>query len=76
MRSWTYWLGGYPSEITMYKHMVDVDTELDLTWAFWIYCLLFICFSIYSVIYQNHTFEKVDDVYYEYLENLKLKEIN
>jgi hypothetical protein len=40
MRAWTYWIGGYPSEIKIYGALVSGE-ELELTWAFWIYVAIF-----------------------------------
>jgi len=44
MRGWTYFLGGYPSEIEMYSYMAHPDSEeLDFTGLFWFYVALFVC---------------------------------
>jgi len=42
MRGWTYFLGGYPSEMEMYNMMANPDSpELDFTGLFWFYVALF-----------------------------------
>jgi hypothetical protein len=42
MRGWTYFLGGYPSEMEMYSMMANPDSaELDFTGLFWFYVALF-----------------------------------
>jgi len=42
MRGWTYYLGGFPSEMEMYNMMAQPDsTDLDFTGLFWFYVALF-----------------------------------
>jgi hypothetical protein len=47
MRSWTKWCGGYPSEVDTYAALLNGE-EIELTWAFWLYCVIFIGSTIYS----------------------------
>lgn len=43
MRGWTYYLGGYPSEIEMYNMMANPDSEpLDFNGLFWFYVALWV----------------------------------
>jgi len=54
MRGWTYFLGGYPSEIEMYSYMSQSDSgELDLTGLFWFYLALFVGGTILFVYIQS-----------------------
>jgi len=42
MRGWTYYLGGYPSEMEMYDMMMTSDSDpLEFTGLFWLYVALF-----------------------------------
>lgn len=46
MRGWTYFLGGYPSEMEMYSMMANPDSaELDFNGLFWFYVALFVAGS-------------------------------
>jgi MFS family permease len=43
MRGWTYYLGGYPSEMEMYNMMANPDSEpLDFNGLFWFYVALWV----------------------------------
>jgi hypothetical protein len=52
MRAFSHWIGGYPSEFEMYAALAS-DEDLELTWAFWIYCLVFAVLSVGSYKYQK-----------------------
>lgn len=43
MRGWTFFLGGFPSEMEMYNMMAYPDSEdLDFNGLFWFYVALFV----------------------------------
>jgi hypothetical protein len=51
MRGWTYYFGGYPSEVDMYYDMINPEyTDLEFTTAFWVYVALFFA-GIYAFVY-------------------------
>jgi hypothetical protein len=52
MRAFTHWIGGYPSEIQMYAAIAS-DEEVELTYAFWIYCVVFAIASFGSYKFQK-----------------------
>lgn len=53
MRGWTYYFGGYPSEMDMYENMSNPDLELEFTAAFWLYVALFFIGTFAFVRIQN-----------------------
>lgn len=42
MRGWTYYFGGFPSEMEMYSMMAHENSDpLEFTWMFWLYVAIF-----------------------------------
>lgn len=63
MRGWTYYLGGFPSEMEMYNMMANPDSvELDFTGLFWFYVALF-AGGIFAFVYiqGNWDYAKGED---------------
>ena len=55
MRGWTYFLGGYPSEMEMYSMMANPDSaELDFNGLFWFYVALFVG-GVFAFVYIQST---------------------
>ena len=55
MRGWTYFLGGYPSEMEMYSMMANPDSaELDFNGLFWFYVALFVG-GVFAFVYIQTT---------------------
>ena len=55
MRGWTYYLGGFPSEIEMYNMMANENSDpLQFTGLFWFYVALFIVGTISFVYIQTN----------------------
>lgn len=51
MRGWTYFLGGFPSEMEMYSYMAHENSEeLDVNGLFWFYIALFVG-GIFAFVY-------------------------
>jgi hypothetical protein len=54
MRGWTYFLGGYPSELEMYSYMAQADSgDLEMTGLFWFYLALFVAGTFAFVYIQS-----------------------
>jgi hypothetical protein len=60
VRAFSHWIGGFPSEVQIYASFAS-DEELDVTYAFWIYCVVFAILSFVSYKYQNHVKENEGD---------------
>jgi len=61
MRGWTYFLGGYPSEMEMYSMMVHENSEeLDFTGLFWFYVALFVA-GVFAFVYIQSTWKYAQD---------------
>jgi MFS family permease len=57
MRGWTYFLGGFPSEMEMYNMMAHpTSEELDFTGLFWFYVALWAA-GVFFFIYVQSTWE-------------------
>jgi hypothetical protein len=55
MRGWTYFLGGYPSEMEMYSMMANPDSaDLDFNGLFWFYVALFVG-GVFAFVYIQTT---------------------
>lgn len=51
MRGWTYYFGGYPSELEMYDMMMTENTDpLEFTGLFWVYVCIFVG-SVFAFVY-------------------------
>lgn len=57
MRGWTYFFGGFPSEIEMYSYMAHENSEeLDITWVFWLYVGIFVG-GVFAFVYAQSTWK-------------------
>jgi len=55
MRGWTFYFGGFPSEMEMYTMMTKPDSEpLDFTGLFWFYVCLWVASVFLCVYIQEH----------------------
>jgi len=66
MRGFTFWCGGYPSEMEMIQIVSD-GGALEFTWAFWVYIGVFIASSLFGYIWQIRFYKNSDsdlDDYY------------
>merc|ERR1711981_191272 len=63
MRGWTFYFGGFPSEMEMYNMMATADSEpLAFTGMFWFYVALWAGSVVLCLYIQDHwDYVKVDE---------------